>query len=81
MKVLLGLCTIAIGLFGALAYSLMQRNSLLGQQVADYDRQNFQLLLQIENNSLNKLETQKQPRRRYSRTFTATRTLPAAQRP
>jgi len=40
----------------------MQRKNLLSQQDAEYDRQNSQLLLQIENNSLNKLETQKKLR-------------------
>jgi hypothetical protein len=46
-------------LVGGFSYSQIQQSNLLTQQVDDYARQNSQLLTQIENNSLQKLETAK----------------------
>jgi len=57
MKVFAGLSIITIGLIGAFAFSELQQSRLLTQQVDDYARQNSQLLTQIENNSLQKLES------------------------
>lgn len=59
MKLLAGLCLAAVGVIGAFAFSEMQQSRLLTQQIDDYARQNSQLLTQIENNSLQKLETAK----------------------
>tara|TARA_B110000858_G_scaffold115070_1_gene131490 strand:+ start:366 stop:1208 length:843 start_codon:yes stop_codon:yes gene_type:complete len=59
MKSYLGLSLAIIVLAGGFAYSEMRNNKLLTQQVADYARQNSQLLTRIEGNSLKNLETAK----------------------
>ena len=59
MKSYLGLSLIILVLIGGFAYSEMQNNKLLTQQVADYASQNSQLLTRIEDNSLQNLETTK----------------------
>jgi len=59
MKPLFGLALVAVSLLGAFAFSELQQNKLLGQQIANYERQNAQLLTQIENNSLKNIETAK----------------------
>jgi hypothetical protein len=59
MKVFAGLSIITISLIGAFAISELQQSRLLTQQADDYARQNSQLLTQIENNSLQKLESAK----------------------
>ncbi len=52
MKVSIVLLFSAIVLVGGFTYSEMQQSNLLTQQIDDYVRQNFQLLTQVENNSL-----------------------------
>jgi hypothetical protein len=59
MKVFIGFSLVSISLTGAFAFSELQQSKLLTQQIDDYARQNFQLLTQIENNSLKNLETDK----------------------
>ena len=57
MKLLIPVSLAAIILVGGFTYSQMQQRNLLAQQIDDYARQNSQLLTQIENNSLNNIET------------------------
>lgn len=57
MKLFIGLSLTTVSLILAFAFSEMQQSRLLTQQIDDYARQNSQLLTQIENNSLQKLET------------------------
>ena len=52
MKMSIVLLFAAIVLVGGFTYSEMQQSNLLTQQIDDYVRQNFQLLTQVENNSL-----------------------------
>jgi len=59
MKVLVGLSLTAATLIGVFAFSESQQNKLLSQQINDYERQNSQLLTQIENNSLRNIEADK----------------------
>jgi len=59
MKVLFGLSLTAVTLLGAFTFSEMQQSKLLSQQIRDYERQNSQLLTQIENNSLHNIEAEK----------------------
>ncbi|PCI74630.1 MAG: hypothetical protein COB20_14965 [SAR86 cluster bacterium] len=59
MKAFIGLSLTAIVLVSGFSYSEMQQSKLLTQQIADYARQNSQLLTQIESNSLQNLESSK----------------------
>lgn len=60
MKVFVAVSILAIGFGGVLVYNEMQQRQVLSQQVDDYDRKVSQLLTQIENNSLQNIETDKQ---------------------
>ena len=59
MKVSIVLLFAAIVLGAGFTYNEMQQNNLLTQQIDDYVRQNSQLLIQIENNSLKNSESAK----------------------
>jgi len=59
MKVLIAVSLVSISLVGAFAFGELQQRKLLTQQIDNYARQNSQLLTQIENNSLQKLEATK----------------------
>lgn len=60
MKTLPIVSIVVIGLSGVLAYNENGQRKLLSQQIDDYDRQNKQLLTQIENNSLRNIQTEEQ---------------------
>lgn len=59
MKAFIGLSLAAVALISGFSYSEMQQNKLLTQQIADYARQNSQLLMQIENKSVKNIEDAK----------------------
>lgn len=59
MKVFISLSLVTTSLLAAFAFSQLQQSKLLTQQNDDYERQNFQLLTQVENSTLKKLEAAK----------------------
>jgi hypothetical protein len=59
MKIAISLAIICLILIGVFGFDEFQQGKLLRQQIAEYTRQNTQLLTQIEDNSLQRIEAGK----------------------